>query len=121
MRPSPAAGGWAICTMSWRDCSGPWKITGRPATWTAFRSDVEEMTGRSVLDEAIAGSGRVGDLHHELERLQRAMEDHGQAGDMDRILERFGEVQEAYEHLGGYQLEAQAREVLHGLAFKDDQ
>src|ERR1017187_11042928 len=32
-----------------------------------FRQDVEEMTGRSVLDEAIAGSGRVGDLHHELE------------------------------------------------------
>ena len=31
-----------------------------------FRQDVEEMTGRSVLDEAIAGSGRAGDLHHEL-------------------------------------------------------
>jgi ATPase subunit of ABC transporter with duplicated ATPase domains len=28
-----------------------------------FRQDVEEMQGRSVLDEAIAGSGRVGDLH----------------------------------------------------------
>src|SRR5262245_8679146 len=38
-----------------------------------FRQDVEEMSGRSVLDEAIAGSGRVGDLHHELESLQRAM------------------------------------------------
>src|SRR5215469_4621700 len=35
-----------------------------------FRQDVEEMSGRSVLDEAIAGSGRVGDLHHELEALQ---------------------------------------------------
>jgi ATPase subunit of ABC transporter with duplicated ATPase domains len=86
-----------------------------------FRQDVEEMTGRSVLDEAIAGSGRVGDLHHELEDLQRSMEDHGQADQMDRILERFGEVQEEYEHLGGYALEAQAREVLHGLGFKDDQ
>ena len=31
-----------------------------------FRQDVEEMSGRSVLDEAILGSGRVGDLHHEL-------------------------------------------------------
>src|SRR5665213_657761 len=40
---------------------------------------------------------------------------------MDRVLERFGEVQEEYEHLGGYTLEAQAREVLHGLGFKDDQ
>ena len=86
-----------------------------------FRQDVEEMNGRSVLDEAIAGSGRVGDLHHELERLQQAMEDPAQSDDMDRILERFGEVQEQYEHLGGYTLEAQAREVLHGLGFKDDQ
>ena len=28
-----------------------------------FRQDIEEMSGRSVLDEAIAGSGRLGDLH----------------------------------------------------------
>ena len=85
-----------------------------------FRQDVEEMAGRSVLDEAILGSGRIGELHHELEQLNHAMADPGQAGDMDRILARFGEVQEAYEHLGGYALEAQAREVLHGLGFEDD-
>ncbi len=86
-----------------------------------FRQDVEEMKGRSVLDEAIAGSGRAGDLHHELEHLQRALEDPEQADDMDKILARFGEVQEQYEHLGGYTLEAQAREVLAGLGFQDDQ
>src|SRR5437867_6141029 len=56
-----------------------------------FRQDVEEMSGRSVLDEAIAGSGRAGALHHELEALQHAMGDPAQAGDMDRILARFGE------------------------------
>jgi len=86
-----------------------------------FRQDVEEMKGRSVLDEAIAGSGRAGDLHHELESLQHAMEDPARMDDMDRILARFGDVQEEYEHLGGYTLEAQAREVLHGLGFADDQ
>src|SRR5436190_8401671 len=86
-----------------------------------FRQDVGEMSGRSVLDEAIAGSGRCGDLHHELEALQHAMGDPDQAGNLDRILTRFGEVQEEYEHLGGYSLEAQAREVLHGLGFADDQ
>ncbi len=85
-----------------------------------FRQDVEEMSGRSVLDEAIAGSGRLGDLHHELEALQADMADPAKAGDMDRILARFGEVQEEYEHLGGYALESQAREVLHGLGFDDD-
>src|SRR5881296_4446675 len=86
-----------------------------------FRQDVEEMSGRSVLDEAILGSGRVGDLHHELEHLQHAMSDPARADDLDRILVRFGEVQEEYEHLGGYALEAQAREVLHGLGFDDEQ
>src|SRR5438309_5563118 len=85
-----------------------------------FRQDVEEMSGRSVLDEAIAGSGRVGDLHHELEALQHAMADPDRASEMDAILARFGEVQEEYEHLGGYALEAQAREVLHGLGFDDE-
>src|ERR1700736_1793738 len=86
-----------------------------------FRQDVEEMKGRSVLDEAIAGSGRLGDLHHELEALHHALEDPERADEMDRILARFGEVQEEYEHLGGYTLEAQAREVLNGLGFEDDQ
>jgi ATPase subunit of ABC transporter with duplicated ATPase domains len=86
-----------------------------------FRQDVEEMRGRSVLDEAIAGSGRVGDLHHELESLQKALEDPAQADNMDKILARFGDVQEEYDHLGGYTLEAQAREVLHGLGFADEQ
>jgi len=92
----------------------------RKLTIGYFRQDVEEMAGRSVLDEAIAGSGRRGDLHHELEALQHAMTDPGRADDLDRILARFGEVQEEYDHLGGYALEAQAREVLHGLGFDDE-
>src|SRR6185503_17545384 len=85
-----------------------------------FRQDVEEMKGRSVLDEAIAGSGRLGDLHHELEALQQAMTDPARQGEMDEILARFGEVQEEYDHKGGYALESQAREVLHGLGFDDE-
>ena len=85
-----------------------------------FRQDVEEMSGRSVLDEAIAGSGRVGDLHHELDELQQAMADPDRADEMDTILARFGEVQEEYDHLGGYAIESQAREVLHGLGFDDE-
>src|SRR5499426_2824835 len=85
-----------------------------------FRQDVSEMSGRSVLDEAIAGSGRLGALHHELEELEHALGDPQKAEDMDRILPRFGEVQEEYDHLGGYALESRTREILHGLGFEDD-
>src|SRR3954465_14626825 len=85
-----------------------------------FRQDVSEMAGRSVLDEAIAGSGRLGGLHHELEDLEHALSDPSRATDMDTILARFGEVQEEYEHLGGYALESRTREILHGLGFDDE-
>jgi ATPase subunit of ABC transporter with duplicated ATPase domains len=85
-----------------------------------FRQDVEEMSGRSVLDEAIAGSGRLGALHHDLEDLQHAMTDPARGDEIEAVLVRFGEVQEEYDHLGGYALEAQAREVLHGLGFDDE-
>src|SRR5215208_348745 len=85
-----------------------------------FRQDVEEMSGRSVLDEAIAGSGRLGALHHELEHLQHTMSNPAKADALDATLERFGIVQEEYEHLGGYALESRTREILHGLGFDDD-
>jgi ATPase subunit of ABC transporter with duplicated ATPase domains len=86
-----------------------------------FRQDVEAMSGRPVLDEAIAGSGRLGDLHHELIDLTRAMSDPDQASGMETILARFGEVQHEYQERGGYELEARAREVLNGLGLEDRQ
>ena len=86
-----------------------------------FRQDVEAMSGRPVLDEAIAGSGRLGDLHHELLDLERAMSDPERAEEMDATLARFGEVQHEYQERGGYELEARAREVLHGLGLEDRQ
>ena len=85
-----------------------------------FRQEVDEMAGRPVLDEAIAGSGRLGDLHHELMDLEKAMSD-PDTEDLEAVLERFGHVQEEYQHLGGYELEAKARACLHGLGFEDAQ
>jgi ATPase subunit of ABC transporter with duplicated ATPase domains len=86
-----------------------------------FRQEQDDMSGWSVLDEAIAGSGELGKLHHEIESLQHEMSDPDNADSMGRILDRYGEAQHRYESLGGYGLEAQAREVLHGLGFEDDQ
>src|SRR5687768_5588226 len=85
-----------------------------------FRQEVDEMSGRPVLDEAIAGSGRLGELHHQLLELEHAMSD-PETDNLEKVIERFGHVQEEYQHNGGYELEARAREVLHCLGFVDDQ
>jgi ATPase subunit of ABC transporter with duplicated ATPase domains len=93
----------------------------RRTTIGYFRQDIGEMSGRSVLDETIAGSGDLGELHHELKDLELAMSDPELGDEMEKILHRFGEVLDAYQSHGGYDLEARAREVLQGLGFADDQ
>ncbi len=94
-------------------------LVPRSLTVGYLRQDTEDMSGRSVLEEAIAGSGRLGDLHHELIDLEHALADPEKADQLDAILARFGEVQGEYQQRGGYEIEARAREVLHGLGFDD--
>ena len=84
-----------------------------------FRQDAGEGSERVVLEQAIAGCGRLGRLHVELAELETALADPERADEMDAILERFGEVQGEYQQRGGYELVPRTREVLHGLGFSD--
>ena len=86
-----------------------------------FRQDAGEPSERRVLDEAMIGSGQLGALHEELALLEHKLADPAEADNMDRLLERFGTVQGDYQQLGGYELEARAREVLAGLGFHEEQ
>jgi len=82
-----------------------------------FSQDVGEMSGRSVVGETIAGAGEVSDLAAELHDLEAAMADPERADELEKIIERFGVVQARFDELGGYGLEARAREILAGLSF----
>jgi ATPase subunit of ABC transporter with duplicated ATPase domains len=84
-----------------------------------FRQDVGDTRGRSILAETVAGAGEVADLAEELAHLQTRLEAAGD--DLDDVVHRFGEVQARYQDLGGYELEARAQTILHGLGFHDDQ
>jgi ATPase subunit of ABC transporter with duplicated ATPase domains len=92
----------------------------RGATIGYFSQDVGEMSGRSALVEAMDGAGPVSAVAAELRELEAAMADPDQADDLDAIVERYGEAQGRFEDLGGYALEARAREVLAGLSFSDE-
>ncbi len=101
--------------------------------------DEGDVSVPKKLDRWLLSTGRRGDVRPQRARrgdcrqrprrrrcttssrsCNQAMSDPDRADDMDKILARFGEVQEEYEHLGGYALESQAREVLHGLGFDDE-
>jgi ATPase subunit of ABC transporter with duplicated ATPase domains len=82
-----------------------------------FSQDVGEMRGQSVIAATMAGAGAVSEVAERLRVLEHALGDPAQADAMERVLEEFGEVQARFEELGGYALDAQAREILAGLGF----
>jgi ATPase subunit of ABC transporter with duplicated ATPase domains len=82
-----------------------------------FSQDVGEMSGRSVLAETMDGAGAVSEAAAHLKELEVALADPDRADELDSLVERYGEAQARFEELGGYALEARAREVLAGLGF----
>jgi ATPase subunit of ABC transporter with duplicated ATPase domains len=85
-----------------------------------FSQDVGEMKGNTVVAEAMEGAGPVSKVGAELRELEHALADPGQADKMESLLERFGNAQARFEELGGYGLEARAREILAGLGFSQE-
>jgi ATPase subunit of ABC transporter with duplicated ATPase domains len=89
----------------------------RGVTIGYFSQDVGEMKGRTVVAETMDGAGPVSAVATELAQLEHALADPERADEMEKLLERFGNVQARFEELGGYGLEARAREILAGLGF----
>ncbi|MEZ4445314.1 MAG: ABC-F family ATP-binding cassette domain-containing protein [Polyangiaceae bacterium] len=95
-------------------------IVDKGVTVGYFSQDVGEMAGRSVLAETVAGAGEVAEVGAELHELEHAMADPERADELEAIIERFGTVQARFDQLDGYGLEARAREILAGLAFREE-
>jgi len=85
-----------------------------------FSQDVGEMSGRPAVAEVMAGAGAVSEVAAELKQLEEALGDPARADEMDALLTRFGDVQARFDNLGGYALEAKAREILAGLGFSQE-
>ena len=85
-----------------------------------FSQDVGEMQGRSVLAETMAGAGEVSIAMGKLQELEAAMSDPERLDEIDKLVEAFGDAQSRFEELGGYALEARAREILAGLGFQPE-
>ncbi len=77
-----------------------------------------EMAGRSVLEEALTAAAHVTTLQHRLHVLEEQI---AEADEVDHapLLAEYGRLQERFESLGGYTVEAEARSVLGGLGFRE--
>jgi ATPase subunit of ABC transporter with duplicated ATPase domains len=95
-------------------------VVDRGTTIGYFSQDVGEMSGRSVVEETMAGAGEVSEVAREVHQLELAMADPEQADDLEKLIEQFGQAQARFDTLGGYALESRAREILAGLGFRPE-
>jgi ATPase subunit of ABC transporter with duplicated ATPase domains len=92
----------------------------RGTTIGYFSQDVGEMSGVSVVEATLGGAGEVSEAGHKLHELEHALAAPENAERMEELVEAFGEAQARFEELGGYALEARAREILAGLGFSQE-
>ena len=72
----------------------------------------------SVIEEVMAAAVEIRQMGERAEELQVAIAEAGADDDLDALLAEYGRVQDRFEHLGGYELESHARQILAGLGFR---
>jgi len=85
-----------------------------------FSQNIEEMKGRSALDEVKSAAGDVPNIQKRLQELEHKLTEPLEDDEMQKVLEEYGELQAEFERLGGYDLESRAAEILTGLGIGPD-
>lgn len=89
-----------------------------------FSQNIEDMRGRSALEEVKSAAGKLPGLFLQLKNLEKRLEDSAveplSDDEMTKLLETYGEVQAEFERLGGYDLDTRAAEILTGLGIGPD-
>ena len=72
---------------------------------------------KSALAEVVDSAHEVKEMERRVRELERKISETATGEELDRLLERYGAAQDRFERLGGYELEARARQILAGLGF----
>jgi ATP-binding cassette, subfamily F, member 3 len=88
--------------------------TGKPVIGY-FSQNIEEMKGRSALEEVKGAVGNIDGIKNRLEEIEQQLQEPMDDDLMAKVLEEYGELQSQFEHMGGYDIESRAATILTGL------
>ncbi len=86
-----------------------------------YSQSIDEMRGRTVLEEVKSAAGVLPKMQDELAKLEVKLAEPMDDDEMMKTVERYGELQAEFERLGGYDLDARAAEILTGLGFPPEE
>ena len=85
-----------------------------------FSQNIEEMKGRTVIDEVKSAAGDVYGIQEKLREFEKKLSEPLSDDEMANTLEIYGDLQTKFETLGGYDLDARAAEIVTGLGIHPD-
>jgi ATP-binding cassette subfamily F protein 3 len=80
--------------------------------------EVISLRGDSVLGEVLKGAAGITSLQDKMKILEEELSSIEDPRDQEKLVKEYGKLQERYTLLGGYSLEADAKQILQGLGFK---
>ncbi len=88
--------------------------------------ETDALRGRDILSEVVSAGAAMSAAGHRLEIVERELEEttaEGATGADEReaLLAEYTRLQQHFDEMGGYSLEAEARKILSGLGFDDEQ
>ena len=82
-----------------------------------LEQETKLMGNKSALQEVVDSAHEVKRVEARVRELEGLISSTGPGPELNRMLEEYGHVQDRFERLGGYELEARAKQILAGLGF----
>ena len=92
----------------------------RGVTLGYLAQETDELRGRSIIDEVLSAGQAMTEAGHRLEVLTDELAEVTDPDERDRLNAEHARLTERFDALGGWSLEARAREICAGLGFRDD-
>src|SRR5687767_2373546 len=81
--------------------------------------ETDALRGRDILTEVVSAGAAMSQAGHRLQIVERDLAEATDPDERTALLAEFTRLQQRFDELGGYSLEARAKRILSGLAFKE--
>ncbi len=93
--------------------------TARGVTLGYLAQETDALRGRSIIEEVLSAAAAMAEAGHRLEVITEELASATDPSERDRLIAEHARLQERFEALDGYAVEARAREICAGLGFDD--